>query len=87
MKKINLDKLSEQDARNAITYFLQESGKLLAKNKYDESAGMLINAAKVVKSIPQIKRKEINRRSSKQKGVKDDSQDQDDVNTSNPFEV
>lgn len=86
MKKINLDKLTEQEARSVITYFLQESGKLLAKNKYDESAGMLINAAKVVKSIPQIKRKEIGRRSNKGKVTKEDDQE-DGVNQTNPFDI
>jgi hypothetical protein len=66
MSRINLAKLNENQCRELIQKFLEESKSLLEKGKYDESAKHLFLAAKVIQQIPTIKRKEHRREHSNQ---------------------
>lgn len=47
----------EKDYKEAISALILESGNLLAKGKYDESAKSLVMAAYIIKEIPSFKRK------------------------------
>jgi hypothetical protein len=58
MSRINLAKLNEQQCRDLIQKFLEESKTLLEKGKYDESAKHLFLAAKATQQLPTLKRKE-----------------------------
>jgi len=55
--KLNINKLNEAQCRTMVTKLLEESKKLLENEKFDESASYLIGAAKLIKNIPLIKRK------------------------------
>jgi hypothetical protein len=87
----------EEDYRKAVNTFLQESSSALNKGKFDESAKLLIAAATIIKSIPQVKRKEIirekNNRYIKAVRERQNSKPEDETTvikkkeTSSPFET